>query len=82
MNPYAERLIGTLRRECLDHVIVLGQGHAQRLLTEFTDYYNAERPHQSLNGERPVHRLRLVGKGPIVARPHLGGLHHSYSRAA
>jgi transposase InsO family protein len=82
MNPYSERVIGTLRHECLDHVIVLGQSHAQRLLDEFVDYYNAERPHQALDGERPVHRLRLVGKGPIVAQAHLGGLHHSYRRAA
>lgn len=82
MNPYAERVIGTLRRECLDHVIVFGQDHAQRLLDEFADYYNTERSHQALNGERPVHQLRLVGKGPIVARPHLGGLHHGYCRAA
>jgi transposase InsO family protein len=82
LNPFAERVIGTLRRECLDHVIVLGQSHAQRLLDEFVDYYNAERPHQALDGERPVHRLRLVGKGPIVAQAHLGGLHHSYRRAA
>ena len=82
MNPYAERVIGTLRRECLDHVIVLSQGHAQRLLAEFADYYNAERPHQALNGERPAHSPRLVGHGPVVSRPHLGGLHHSYRRAA
>lgn len=82
MNPYAERLIGTLRREFLDHVIVLGQSHAQRLLGEFTDYYNAERPHQALNGERPTPSLRPVGNGPVLARPHLGGLHHSYRRAA
>jgi transposase InsO family protein len=58
VNPYAERVIGTLRREY------------------------TERPHQSLNGERPAPLMRLVGNGPVVARPHLGGLHHSYRRAA
>lgn len=82
MNPYAERVIGTLRRECLDHEVVLGQDHAQRLLDEFVDYYNSERPHQALGGERPASSLRLVGHGPVLARPHLGGLHHSYRRAA
>ena len=82
MNAFAERVIGTLRRECLDHMILLGERHTQRVLAEFADYYNAERPHQALNGDRPVRSLRLVGKGPIVAQPHLGGLHHSYRRAA
>lgn len=53
MNPCAERVIGTLRRECLDQLIVFGQSHAQRLLDEFADHHNAQRPHQSLNGERP-----------------------------
>jgi transposase InsO family protein len=83
MNAHAERVIGTLRRECLDHVIVLGHDHAQRLLDEFVEYYNDERPHQALDGERPAHRHRLVGTtGPVVAQPRLGGLHHSYRRAA
>ena len=82
MNPFAERVIGTLRRECLDHLILLGERHTQRVLDEFVEYYNEERPHQGLGGERPTHSLRLVGTGPVEARAHLGGLHHSYRRVA
>ena len=82
-NAYAERVIGTLRRECLDHVIVMGEEHARRILDEFVQYYNAERAHQALNGDSPVPRAIEAGNGrEIVALPHLGGLHHSYRRAA
>jgi len=83
MNAHAERVIGTLRRECLDHMIVLGESHAQRVLDEFVKHYNDERPHQALDGQRPRHSLRVVSNtGPVVAQPRLGGLHHSYRRAA
>jgi len=81
MNVHAERLIGTLRRECLDHMIVLGEEHAQRTLDEFATYYNEERPHRSLGGRAPVPRSSVT-LGEIQVTPHLGGLHHSYNRAA
>jgi transposase InsO family protein len=75
------RLVGTLRRECLDHVIVVNESHLVRLLREFAAYYNRDRPHRSLDLHPP--RPRSLGStGPIVSRPILGGLHHVYSRAA
>ena len=80
-NAIAQRLVGTLRRECLDHVIVVNESHLVRLLREFAAYYNRDRPHRSLDLHPP--RPRSLGStGPIVSRPILGGLHHVYSRAA
>ena len=55
-NPYAERMIGSIRRECLDHVIVLSEGHLRRILREYFDYYHEVRPHQSLERNAPVPR--------------------------
>ena len=81
-NAFAERVIGTLRRECLDNVI-MGERHAREILEEYVEYYNAERAHQALEGDSPVPRAtEPTNEGAIVARPHLGGLHHSYRRAA
>ena len=83
MNAHCERLIGTLRRDLLDHVIVMGESHARSLLAEYADYYNAERCHQALDGHPPKPGLRLVsGKGEVVGEPVLFGLHHTYRRAA
>ena len=80
-NGYAERFVGTLRRELLDHLIVLGERHLLRLVREHALHYNADRPHMSLNGDaplcRPVEPVRRV-----VALPRVGGLHHRYARAA
>ena len=82
MNAHCERLIGTLRRDLLDQVIVMGESHAQRLLTEFAGYYNSERCHQALGGDPPKPGLRLVtGRGELAGRPVLFGLHHTYRRA-
>jgi len=82
-NAHAERVIGTIRRECLDHMIILGEKHARHLLQEFAAYYNAERAHQALDGDAPEsRRVSSSGTGHLVAVPHLGGLHHSYRRAA
>jgi putative transposase len=82
-NVVAERVIGTLCRECLDHVVVLSEGHARRIPDEFVQYYNVERAHQALEGESPLPRVREPdAKGSAIAIPHLGGLHHSYRRAA
>jgi transposase InsO family protein len=81
-NPYVERMIGTLRRELLDHVIVLNQRHLEGLLGEYLEqYYHAARPHQGLGGETPS-RSTLPGEGELISIPVLGGLHHRYYRAA
>jgi transposase InsO family protein len=80
-NAIAERLVGTLRRECLDHLIVLSERHLRSVLAEFTAYYNANRPHRALSLETPLPATRLR-HGPIRASPVLGGLHHAYERAA
>ncbi len=81
-NPYIERFIGTLRRELLDHVIVLHQAHLERLLKKFIeDYYHPARPHQGLRGETPVPQAP-PGEGELISVPVVGGLHHRYCRAA
>ncbi len=79
-NAVAERVIGTLRRECLDHLIVLNEQHLRVILREFVTYYNADRPHRTLQLEPPVPTIR-AGTGRIRPRPVLGGLHHVYERA-
>ena len=82
-NPYVERLIGTLRRECLDHMVVLNETHLRRLLRDYLAYYQSVRTHLSLNKDSPepraVHRPDL---GRIVETPMVGGLHHRYTRQA
>jgi putative transposase len=80
-NAVAERVIGTLRRECLDHMIVLNERHLVSVLAEFVRHYNRDRPHRTLGLQTPEARLRPV-TGPIRARPVLNGLHHVYERAA
>lgn len=85
-NPYVERFVGTLRRELLDHVIVLNERHLNRLLGEYVeDYYHAHRPHQGLEGQTPIpQRPPLPSSVPskLVAFPVVGGLHHRYERIA
>ena len=81
MNAVVERLIGTLRRECLDHLIILDEQHLRSVLTEFVQYYNLERPHRTLCLDTPVPSLRPID-GLVKSRPVLGGLHHVYERAA
>jgi transposase InsO family protein len=78
-NGYAERVIGSIRRECLDHVIVLGPTHLRRVLREYADYYNNDRTHLGLDKDTPNSR-ELEREGSIVSRPILGGLRHRYSR--
>lgn len=79
-NGYAERLIGSIRRECLDHVIVLGEAHLRRVLRDYAAYYNDLRTHLSLAKDAPSGRgIQLTGS--IIRRPVLGGLHHHYARA-
>ena len=82
-NPFVERLIGSVRRECLDHVLVLNEAHLRRVLREYFAYYHAARPHQSLDGNAPRPRtIEPPSRGRIVAEPQVGGLHHRYRRAA
>ena len=78
-NGFAERLIGLIRRECVDHMIVLGESHLRRLLTKYATYYNELRTHWSLNKDAPIHRA-IQRVGSIVSTPVLGGLHHQYVR--
>ena len=78
-NGYAERLIGSIRRECLDHVAVFGERHLRHLLLSYVNYYNTVRTHLSLAKDAPVWRpVHTIGR--IQARPILGGLHHQYVR--
>ena len=79
-NPFAERLIGTVRRECTDHIIPLSEEHLRRLLREYVIYYH-QRPHTGLQGDAPIHR-EPARAGRLVATPVLNGLHHTYTRAA
>ncbi len=82
-NGFAERVIGTIRRECTDHIIPFDERHLLRVVKEFAAYYNRERCHQSLDGDAPVKRRRWSeADGDVTARRVLGGLHHVYSRAA
>ena len=78
-NGYAERLIGSIRRECLDHVIVWGEPHLRRILRSYANYYNNMRTHRSLNKDAPISRP-IQRIGIISSRPILGGLHHQYVR--
>src|SRR6266436_258984 len=76
-NPYAERVIGSIRRECLNHVIVLGERHLRSLLKNYVNYYNVSRPHLSLERNAPVPRsIEPPAFGVVVAVPQVGGLHH------
>ena len=78
-NGFAERLIGSIRRECLDHIIVLGEAHLRRILKSYADYYNGVRTHRSLNEDAPVSR-QIQRTGSIKSHAVLGGLHHHYVR--
>lgn len=78
-NSYAERLIGSIRRECVDHVVVLGERHLRHVLLSYKDYYNATRTHLSLNKDAPMSRAAETA-GRIICHPILGGLHHQYGR--
>ena len=82
-NPFVERLIGSIRRECLDHFVILNEAHLRRLLRGYIGYYHAARPHQSLDNNSPQPReVQPPELGRVVAIPQVGGLHHLYQRAA
>jgi transposase InsO family protein len=82
-NPFAERLVGSIRRECLDHVIVLGEKHLRRILKSYFAYYLGSRTHLSLAKDAPTTRVvQGPEEGQIVEIPQVGGLHHRYERRA
>jgi putative transposase len=82
-NPYCERVIGSIRRECLNHVIVLSEGHLKRILASYLEYYHGSRPHLSLDRNSPTPReVEPPWQGEVVSIPQVGGLHHRYTRAA
>ena len=78
-NAYVERLIDSIRRECLDHMIVFGEAHLRRILDAYAAYYNEARTHRSLNKNAPFHRA-IQRLGAITSQPILGGLYHQYCR--
>jgi transposase InsO family protein len=78
-NAYVERLIGSVRRECVDHVVVLGERHLRDLLLSYKTYYNETRTHLSLNKDAPTRRA-VQATARILCLTILGGLHHQYGR--
>ena len=78
-NGFAERLIGSIRCECVDHIVVLGETHLHRILRDYRRYYNEFRTHRSLDKDTPLHRP-VQSTGNISSRRILGGLHHQYVR--
>jgi transposase InsO family protein len=82
-NAFCERFLGSVRRECLDHVLVLGERRLERLLADYAHYFNADRPHQMLAQRIPAGPPRPANtNGRVVETPVLNGLHHAYRRAA
>lgn len=84
-NAVCERLLGSIRRECLDHVLILSEAHLRRILTEYVAYFNRSRPHQGINQQVPEPgdtASPVSGRAHVVAFPVLGGLHHEYRKAA
>ena len=82
-NPYVERLIGSIRRECLDHVIVFNEAHLRRTLGGYLTYYHEARTHLSLSKDAPTpRRAQAITDGDVIAFPEVGGLHHRYERQA
>jgi transposase InsO family protein len=80
-NGTAERFVGSVRRELLDHVVVLSEDHLRRLLEEYLEYYNTERVHTSI-GDAPAGRTtdaRPSGRARVIGLPRVGGLHHRYA---
>jgi transposase InsO family protein len=82
-NPYGERVIGSIRRECLDHIIILGERHLKHVLASYVDYYHRARTHLSLEKDAPERRsVQRREQGRVVALERVGGLHHEYARMA
>ncbi len=82
-NPDAERFIGSLRRECLDHIIVFNESSLRRILKAYFEYYEHSRTHLALEKDAPVSRaIQPPELGVVVEFPHVGGLHYRYERRA
>jgi len=82
-NGFCERVIGTIRRDCLDHLIVMNERHLRRVLKEYLAYYHESRTHLGLEKDAPKPRaVQAQDVGPVVSEPVLGGLHHRYYREA
>jgi len=82
-NPYCERVIGSIRRDCLDHMILFSEEGLRRIMAEYICYYNESRAHMSLQGNSPIPReVEPPSKGRVISVPFVGGLHHRYTRAA
>jgi transposase InsO family protein len=82
-NPCVERLIGSIRRECLNHIIVLNEAHVRQILASYFAYYHESHAHLSLERNAPVpRRVEHPSEGTVIAIPQVGGLHHRYRRAA
>ena len=82
-NPYAERFIGSLRRECLDHIVVLNEASLRRIVSSYFQYYEHSRTHLALEKDAPESRaIQPPAEGVVVELPQVGGLHHRYERRA
>ena len=82
-NPYCERVLGSIRRECLNHVIVLDEAHLKRILTAYFQYYHESRCHLALDRNAPVPRqIEAPDRGAVISIPQVGGLHYRYTRRA
>lgn len=82
-NGYCERMVGTIKRECLNHMILLGRRHTVRILKRYLEYYHEARPHLGLDKDAPIHRkVEPPSLGPVKRRPMVGGLHSRYYRKA
>ena len=79
-NAICERFLGSLRRECLDHIIILGEGHLRCTLKEYANYFNRARPHQGIGQSIPCPHESLPHNGRVISLPVLGSLHHDYRR--
>ena len=82
-NPYVERVIGSIRRECLDHIVIFNERHLRRVLTSYRDYYHRSRTHLSLRKDCPDPRpVQSENRAKVIAIEEVGGLHHRYERLA
>lgn len=87
-NAFCERFLGSLRRECLDHILLLSEKHLQRVVKEYVKYYNLARPHQGISqavpesAQLPIQQAPPSDAGKVISFPVLSGLHHDYRRVA
>jgi transposase InsO family protein len=81
-NAFCERFLGSVRHECLDHILILSEGHLRRTTTEYVHYFNHARPHQGIGQRIPDPNDMSQPVGHVTAIPVLNGLHHDYRRVA